>query len=107
MPKRGRPIGSLIRQNIIEILHRLGKGYGYEIHKIYKRIFPPCTREVVYYNLKRGVALGEFSVEEVKLEQGDYSWGNVVKKTYYKLGPNAKPSGDARVAAYFEQRKAQ
>ena len=101
--KRGRPIGSEIRQNIIEILAVKGRGYGYEIHKIYITLFPPCTRENVYYHLRKGVSLGEFDIEEVKQEKGEYSWGTVVEKKYYKLGTNAKPKGDPRVKEYFEK----
>ncbi|MBI4144855.1 hypothetical protein HY493_01455 [Candidatus Woesearchaeota archaeon] len=102
---RGRPIKSQIRQNIIEILNVMGRGYGYEIHKIYKEIFPECTREVVYYHLKKGVQLGEFAIDEVKQEHGNYSWGGIVEKTYYKLGQNAKPAGDSRVKEFFDRRK--
>ena len=32
---RGRPVKSAIRQNIIEILNFIKRGYGYEIYKIY------------------------------------------------------------------------
>ena len=102
MPKRGRPIKSDIRQNIIEILAVLGKAHGYKIHKIYNEIFSPCTRENVYYNLRKGVVLNEFEVELVK-ETGDYSWGSVVEKKYYKLGLNAKPVGVEVVKKYFSQ----
>jgi hypothetical protein len=101
MAKRGRPVHSDIRQNIIEVLHVLGKGYGYEIHKIYKHIFPSCTREVIYYHLKKGVQLHEFEVAEVKQEKGEYSWGGIVQKTYYKLGKNAKPKGSNLVKEFF------
>jgi hypothetical protein len=100
----GRPIQSDIRQNIVEILYFLKKGYGYEIHKIYKDIFAPCTREVVYYHLRKGSAIGEFKVEEVKKEEGKFSWGSTAEKIYYALGPNAKPAMNARVRKYFERR---
>ena len=63
---RGRPVFSEIRQNIIEILFYLGKGYGYQVSKIYQKIFPACTREVIYYHLKKGVDLGEIKIKEVK-----------------------------------------
>jgi hypothetical protein len=102
---RGRPVKSQIRQNLIELLAVMGKGYGYELHKVYKEIFPECTREVVYYHLKKGIKLGEFAIDEVKQEKGEYSWGATVEKTYYKLGQNAKPSGDARVKEYFDKIK--
>lgn len=102
---RGRPTKSDIRQNIIEILALIDKAYGYELHKIYKQIFPSCTREVIYYHLKKGVTIGEFVMEEIKEEKGDYSWGTVVEKKYYKLGPKAEPRGDPRVKEFFEKRK--
>lgn len=95
--KRGRPVSSEIRQNIIEILSNIGKGYGYQISKLYQQIFPHCTREVIYYHLKKGVDLEEIEIKEVKKEKGEYSWGSDVTKTYYALGKNAKPKGDDRV----------
>lgn len=101
--KRGRPIKSNVRQNIIEILAFLGRSYGYIISKIYNEIFAPCTKENIYYNLKKGVILGEFEVESIKQEQGRYSWGTVVEKTYYKLGKNAKPKSHPAVDKYFEE----
>ena len=100
---RGRPVKSQIRQNIIELLAVMHKGYGYEIHKVYKEVFPECTREVVYYHLKKGIALGEFAIDSVKQEHGSYSWGGTVEKTYYKLGHNAKPLGDQRVKDHFKK----
>lgn len=105
MAKRGRPTKSEIRQNMIEIVAVKGTAYGYEIHKIYCQIFKPCTRENIYYHLRKGVKLGEFAVHEVKQEKGNYSWGSIVEKIYYKLGPNAKPKGDARVRKFFEGKK--
>lgn len=103
--KRGRPVKSQIRQNIIEILNITGKAYGYQIHKIYNDIYPQCTREVVYYNLRKGTVLGEFEIKEIKQEKGEYSWGSTVEKKYYVLGRNAKPKGDMRVKEYFEKKK--
>jgi len=104
MGKRGRPITSEIRQNIIEILYFLQKGYGYGIFRIYKQIFPKCTIKSIYYHLKKGVDLEEIQIEEVKTEQGAYSWGDSVKKTYYKLGKQAKPSMIPQVQDFFEKK---
>lgn len=101
--KRGRPVKSEIRQRIAEILYFLGSEYGYKVHKIYCEIFPKCTREVVYYHLRKGVKLGEFEIAEVKQEKGDFSWGGVVEKTYYKLGPEAKVTGNQHVKEYFDK----
>jgi hypothetical protein len=91
---RGRPIGSQIRQRIVDILHSMGSGYGYEIHKRYKDLFPNVTLRVIYYHLRKGVEIGEFKVKLVKQEKGDYSWGSHAEKIYYALGPKANPSAD-------------
>src|SRR3989344_7725587 len=90
---RGRKSGSVVRQNIIEILYHVGSAHGYNISKIYFRAFPPVTRRVIYYHLQKGLTLGEFEVDRIEREQGDFSWGSVAEKTYYKLGKHAKPVG--------------
>ncbi len=102
MAKRGRPVGSVVRQNIVEILNIIKSGYGYEIHKIYNEIFSPCTRENIYYNLRKGVALGELEVQEVRQEKGAFSWGSLAEKTYYRLGPKAQPKGDQKIREAVE-----
>lgn len=105
--KRGRPVRSQIRQNIVEILKFMGEGYGYEIHKIYKEIFDPSpTLRVIYYHLRKGVSLGEFTIKIVKQEQGDFSWGPTAQKTYYSLGPQAKPQILAVVKEFFDKKPA-
>ncbi|MBD3319200.1 hypothetical protein GF342_04800 [Candidatus Woesearchaeota archaeon] len=104
MKKRGRPTRSQIRQNIIEILFVMGKGYGYELHKIYNAIFSQCTRESVYYHLRKGIELGEFELKEITQEKGDFSWGGIVEKRYYCLGKHAIVKGDSRVADYFSRK---
>ena len=103
--KRGRPVHSAVRQNLVDILAIIPRGYGYELHKYYTEIFGKITRESIYYNLRKGVLLGEFAIDEVKLESGNYSWGNVVEKTYYKLGANAHPLDNSAANDYFAKRK--
>ncbi|RME53412.1 hypothetical protein D6783_02025 [Candidatus Woesearchaeota archaeon] len=103
--KRGRPTYSIVRQRIVDILHHEGRAYGYQIHKIYKKIFPPVTLRVIYYHLRKGVELGEFKVETVETAKGEYSWGSETQKTFYTLGPEAKPSGDELVASFFAHQK--
>ena len=105
MASRGRPVKSQIRQNIVEMLFVMNSAYGYKIHKYYNELFPACTRENIYYNLRKGVKIGEFELAEVKQEKGEYSWGTVVEKKYYTLGPKAAPSGDPRVKDFFEKLK--
>ncbi|MBU0471657.1 MAG: hypothetical protein KKF89_03880 [Nanoarchaeota archaeon] len=100
----GRPIGSEIRQNIVEILHFMKKGYGYEIHKAYLDLFPKASQRVIYYHLKKGVLLKEFSVQEVKKEKGEYSWGETAEKVYYALGSNASPRLMKKVKDYFSNK---
>lgn len=102
--KRGRPVRSAVRENISEILFFLGKGYGYEIYKIYTAIFPKVTRRLIYYHLKKGVALKEFKIEKVEKVKGEYSWGSEAEKTFYSLD-KAKPKGDAKVKAYLDKIK--
>ena len=97
MRQRGRPVNSQIRQNIVEILYFLGKGYGYNIYKHYIEIFPKVTMRSIYYHLKKGVELGEFKIEKIENEKGDYSWGEMAEKIYYVLGDNAAHIGDTKV----------
>ena len=53
MAKKGRPVESAIRQRIIEILYFLKEGYGYDIYKIYRDIFPHVTMRSIYYHLNK------------------------------------------------------
>lgn len=102
---RGRPVHSVIRQNIIEILYFLQKGYGYDIYRIYCDLFPKVTLRSIYYHLRKGVSLEELKVEKVVVEQGDYSWGTQVEKIYYSLGKNAQPKMLDAVKKYFEDKE--
>ena len=101
---RGRPTKSEVRQNMIEILFYMKEAYGYDIYRHYKKIFAPVTLRLIYYHLKKGIDLGEFKVSAVKKEQGKFSWGGEVEKTYYALGENAKPKGESRVKEFFEKK---
>ncbi|MFT4260968.1 MAG: hypothetical protein ACMXX9_00875 [Candidatus Woesearchaeota archaeon] len=94
---RGRPIGSSVRQNMIEILYFLQTAHGYHIFKVYKELYPKITLRAIYYHLKKGLDLKEFEIANIKKEDGDYSWGTEAEKIYYKLGPNANPRMDERV----------
>lgn len=98
--KRGRPVFSQVRQNMVEILSVIGKGYGYDIYKIYRDVYPEVTMRLIYYHLKKGVELGEFEIVAVEKAKGSYSWGSEVEKVFYKLGPSAKPIGDDRLARF-------
>jgi len=102
---RGRPVKSVIRQNIVEILYFMGKGYGYDIYKAYRDLFPTVTMRSIYYHLNKGIETEEFKVAEKKKEEGKYSWGTSVTKTYYSLGPKAKPTMVKEVKEFFEKKK--
>ncbi len=101
----GRPMGSPIRQNLIEILYFLKEAYGYDLHRIYIQIFSKVTDRAVYYNLSRGVDLGEFKIHGIKTEKGKYSWGTHTERIYYTLGPRARPQVPAKVKAFFDKQK--
>lgn len=103
--KRGRPLQSEIRQNMIEILSVLGEAYGYQIYKNYKEIYPSVTLRSMYYHLKKGKKLGEFEVVKVEKDQGSFSWGPSTERIIYKLGPAARPKGDQRVKEYVERKR--
>ena len=94
---KGRPVKSEIRQNIVEILYFMKEGYGYEIYKVYRAIFPKVTMRSIYYHLKKGLQTEEFVISKVVDVEGDYSWGPSAKKTYYALGSKARPKNEERV----------
>tara|TARA_Y100000310_G_scaffold342813_1_gene447580 strand:- start:236 stop:607 length:372 start_codon:yes stop_codon:yes gene_type:complete len=103
--KRGRPVKSVIRQNIIEILHHLDQGYGYEISKIYNEVFPEVTQRSIYYHLRKGTQTGELKLQRIERQKGNFSWGNIVEKTYYVLGREANPKGNDRIKEYLDRIK--
>ncbi len=105
MAGRGRPVSSQIRQNIVEILFHMGKAYGYDIYKHYIALFPKVTMRSIYYHLKKGVDIGEFEIENIQKEKGEYSWGETAEKIYYRLGPAAKPKSKKEVKEYFKDGK--
>jgi hypothetical protein len=103
--KRGRPAKSQIRQNVVEILHYLGEGYGYQLAKLYNEIFPEVTMRSIYYHLRKGTETKEILLHKIKREEGEFSWGPTVEKIYYTLGEKANPKGDIRVKDYITPKK--
>ena len=102
---RGRPTKSVIRQNIVEILHYLEEGYGYQIAKLYNEIFPEVTQRSIYYQLRKGIDTKEIAVHKIEREEGSFSWGPVVEKVYYSIGSEANPKGEKRVKKYLRKWK--
>ena len=82
----------------------MGKGYGYDIYKAYINLFPKVTMRSIYYHLKKGVALGEFKVDKIQKESGNYSWGSEAEKVYYILGDKAQPKINKKVKSYFDKK---
>ncbi len=99
--RKGRPVKSEIRQNMVEILFFLGEAYGYKLFKVYQEVYPPVTLRSMYYHLKKGASLGEFKLIRIDKDKGDYSWGSSAQRIIYSLGPNAEPKGDPRVEDYL------
>ncbi len=94
---RGRPAFSPIRDNLVELLFFVGKGYGYELYKKYIQVFHTTTMRSIYYHLNKGVELGVFKIDKVENIPGDYSWGEGVRRVVFALDERAKPKGDTRV----------
>ena len=86
---RGRPIKAEIREKIASILSQVRFAYGYEIFKYYKKVFGEVSLRNIYYNLKKGLSLGEFIIIDIKREPGEYTWGKEVEHIYYGIGPYA------------------
>ena len=101
---RGRPLKSIIRQNIVEILYFSNPMYGYEIFKVYNTIFPAVTQRSIYYLLRKGEVIEEFKISKIQSKKGNYSWGQNAERIYYKLGPNANPKISQRAKKFFESR---
>lgn len=102
---KGRPAKSGIRENLVEILFFKKNAFGYELSKIYNQIFPKCTTRVIYYHLRKGTQLGEFKINKIVSEQGDFSWGSTAEKIYYELGEKAAPKMDLRVKEWIDKKE--
>ena len=89
--KKGRDLGSPIRDNIVELLYHLKEAYGYEIYKNYLKAFGRVNLRTIYYHLNKGSSLNIFKVKKIETVEGDYSWGSGVQRIVYSLDKNAKP----------------
>jgi len=97
MAKRGRMVGSVIRDNVIEILYVLGKSHAYDVYKHYKKIYGPVSIRSIYYNLTKGKELGVFEIKEIQKVEGNFSWGPSAQRIIFALTPKAQPKGDPKV----------
>jgi hypothetical protein len=103
--KQGRPIGSKVRQNMVEILYFYKQLHGYDLFKIYVELYHPVTMRLIYYHLKKGVDTGEFKVYKINKKTGKYSWGTTSENIQYELGPKANPMIEPHVKMYWEKNK--
>jgi len=92
--KRGRSLGSPIRDRVVELIHFLGPSYGYLLYKNYKKVWGNVSLRSIYHHLTKGVELGLFEIDGVEKVEGEYSWGSGVQRTLYKLTSKAQPKKD-------------
>ena len=83
-----RKTGSIIRDRIQKILSVAEKTYGYEIFKIYERVYGDVLLRSIYYNLNKGVEEDIFVPKEMAAVPGDFTWGFESSRIYYS---NKKP----------------
>ncbi len=100
--KRGRLVGSVIRDNLVELLQAIGQSHPYDLYKHYKKIFGPVCIRSIYYNLTKGKELGVFKIKEIQKVEGDFSWGPSAQRIIFELGPKATPKSDPRVREAFK-----
>jgi len=99
----GRPLGSKVRQNIVEILYFYKRLHAYELYKIYIDLYPKVTMRLIYYHMKKGLSTGEFKVYKIDRKFGKYSWGGTSENIVYELGEGANPMIEPHVKVYWEK----
>jgi Fe2+ or Zn2+ uptake regulation protein len=97
MAKRGRVVGSVIRDNLVELLFHINKAHAYELYKHYKKVYGPVSIRSIYYNLTKGKDLGVFEIKEIQKVEGNFSWGPSAQRIIFALGKTAQPKGDSKV----------
>lgn len=95
--RRGRPVNSAIRENIVELLYFLGPSYGYDIYKQYTKACGRVSLRSIYHHLKKGQELGIFKPTSVEKKKGSFSWGSVVERRMFGLTKKAKPKGNTKI----------
>jgi len=83
--KQGRPIGSNVRTNIINLLSKEGPMHGYQIYQEYIKYYPKVSMRLIYYHLKKGVSLEELKIHKIEKKKGEFSWGNEVQNILYAV----------------------
>lgn len=83
--KQGRPIGSNVRTNIINLLSKEGPMHGYELYQKYLTYYSQVSMRLIYYHLKKGVSLGELKIHKIEKKKGEFSWGSEVQHITYAV----------------------
>lgn len=83
--KQGRPVGSNVRTNIINLLSTEGPMHGYDLYQKYLKYYPKVSMRLIYYHLKKGVSLGELKIHKVIHKRGEFSWGSEVQNIVYAV----------------------
>ena len=78
-----RKIDKELREEILSALSNRDKT-GYEIFKEIKKRRRKVSSRLIYHYLYLALKEGKISVE-TKNELGNFSWGNIVNKKYYRL----------------------
>ncbi|HLP79299.1 MAG TPA: hypothetical protein VK158_01570 [Acidobacteriota bacterium] len=106
---RGRPVKSVIRQNIVQLLARIKPITGYELAKLYCKCFASCTQRSIYYHLHKGVELEEISVDRKERAAGTFSWGPTSDRLYFTIGKKSrvepKPELDVILEIALKEKK--
>jgi hypothetical protein len=79
-----RKPGSEVRVRIGKILSVAKKAYGYEIYRIYTTVYGDVLLRTIYYNLKKGVELGDFEAANLMNVPGNFTWGFESNRVYYR-----------------------
>ena len=99
---QGRPIGSKVRQNMIEILYFYKALHGYELSRVYCELYTGVSMRLIYYHLKKGLDINEFKIKKIEKKSGHYSWGQNTENIIYELGPAANPLVEPRIKIHME-----
>jgi DNA-binding PadR family transcriptional regulator len=78
-----RKIDKELMEEILSALSNRDKT-GYEIFKEIKKRGRKVSSRLIYHYLYLALKEGKISVE-TKNELGNFSWGNIVNKKYYRL----------------------
>ena len=103
--KRGRPLKSVVRDRLKEMLYIAGSLTAYEAHKYYINLFSKASQRNIYYQLQKGVDIGMFKIYEVVEEKGNYSWGPISRKVYYELADREGATINESIQEYFQELK--